>query len=208
LLINRFGALGERVKVIRLFAEMIPDPHALKHETKLLIVGGFQDRKGYDVLLKALKILNRPDVRLWVVGYKGPVDVPKLVNDLGLRDQVTIFGQISDDVLKVLYTYCDIFCMPSRMDRHGIGEGLPVALMEAMAYEKPVVATTHTGIPELVPDILVPENDADQLAAGILQLVNDVQLRRAMGERNRQIVSQQYSAANVRALLDVLKPES
>lgn len=207
LLIKRFGPLGERVKVIRLFAEMIPDPHALKHETKLLIVGGFQDRKGYDVLLNALKILNRPDVRLWVVGYKGPVDVPKLVNDLGLRDRVTIFGQISDDVLKVLYTYCDIFCMPSRIDRQGIGEGLPVALMEAMSYEKPVVATTHTGIPELVPDILVPENDAGTLAEGILRLVNDRELRRTMGERNRQIVSQQYSAANVGALLDVLKRE-
>ena len=208
LLIKRFGPLGERVKVIRLFAEMIPDPHALKNETKLLIVGGFQDRKGYDVLLNALKILNRPDVRLWVVGYKGPVDVPKLVNDLGLRDRVTIFGQISDDVLKVLYTYCDIFCMPSRMDRQGIGEGLPVALMEAMSYEKPVVATSHTGIPELVPDILVPENDAAQLAEGILRLVNDRQLRRTMGERNRNIVSQQYSAANVRALLDALERAS
>ncbi len=208
LLIKRFGALGERVKVIRLFAEMIPDPHALKHETKLLIVGGFQDRKGYDVLLNALQILNRPDVRLWVVGYKGPVNVPKLVHDLGLGDRVTIFGQVSDDVLKVLYTYCDIFCMPSRIDRQGIGEGLPVALMEAMSYEKPVVATTHTGIPELVPDILVPENDATRLAEGILRLVDDRELRRTMGERNRKIVSEQYSAANVRALLDLLKRES
>jgi glycosyltransferase involved in cell wall biosynthesis len=164
LLIARFGALGERVKVIRLFTEMISDPQALKRDTKLLIVGGFQDRKGYDVLLKALRILNRSDVRLWVVGYKGPVDVPKLVADLGLGDRVTIFGQVSDDVLRVLYTYCDIFCMPSRIDRDGVGEGLPVALMEAMSYEKPVVATMHTGIPELVPDILVPENDANALA--------------------------------------------
>ena len=64
---------------------------------------------------------------------------------------MTIFGHISDDVLEVLYTYCDIFCMPSRMDRDGVGEGLPVALMEAMSYEKPVVATTHTGIPESSP---------------------------------------------------------
>ena len=115
-------------------------------------------------------------------------------------------GQISDDVLTVLYTYCDIFCMPSRIDKNGVGEGLPVALMEAMSYEKPVVATTHTGIPELVPDILVPENDAARLAEGIRRLVDDRELRRTMGERNRKIVSQQYSAANVRALLDVLKP--
>jgi len=205
LLIKRFGALGERVKVIRLFAEMIPDPDALKRETKVLIVGGFQDRKGYDVLLKALKILNRPDIRLWIVGYKGPVDVPKLVNDLGLRDRVTIFGQISDDVLKVLYTYCDIFCMPSRIDKDGVGEGLPVALMEAMSYEKPVVATRHTGIPELVPDILVPENDPARLAEGIGRLADDRELRRTMGERNRIIVSQQYSGANVVSLLNALK---
>ena len=208
LLIKRFGALGERVKVIRLFAEMVPDPHELKRETKLLIVGGFQDRKGYDILLNALKMLNRQDVRLWVVGYKGPVDVPKLVSDLGLRDRVTIFGHVSDDVLKVLYTYCDIFCMPSRMDKNGVGEGLPVALMEAMSYEKPVVATTHTGIPELVPDILVPENDACKLAQAIGRLADDRELRRTMGERNRKIVSQQYSADNVLTLLNALKRES
>ena len=207
LLIKRFGPLGERVKVIRLFADFIPDPDALKRETKLLIVGGFHDRKGYDVLLKALKILNRPDVRLWVVGYKGPVDVPKLVSDLGLDDRVTIFGHISDDVLKVLYTYCDIFCMPSRMDQEGVGEGLPVALMEAMSYEKPVVATTHTGIPELVPDILVPENDAVRLAEGIGRLADDCALRRTMGERNRRIVSAQYSSANVLSLLNALTLE-
>jgi colanic acid/amylovoran biosynthesis glycosyltransferase len=208
LLIRRFGALGERVKVIRLFSEMISDPQALRRETKVLIVGGFQDRKGYDVLLNALTILNRPDVRLWIVGYKGPVDVRKIVNDLGLRDRVTIFGQISDDVLKVLYTYCDIFTMPSRIDRDGVGEGLPVALMEAMSYEKPVVATTHTGIPELVPDILVPENDAAKLAEAIGRLVDDRELRRTMGERNRKIVSQQYSSMNVQTLLHALSLES
>jgi glycosyltransferase involved in cell wall biosynthesis len=158
--------------------------------------------------LQALKILDRPDVRLWVVGYKGPVDVPKLVSDLGLDDRVTIFGYISDDVLKVLYTYCDFLCMPSRMDRNGIGEGLPVSLMEAMSYEKPVVATLHTGIPELVPDILVPENDAAKLAEGIGRLADNCELRRTMGERNRQIVSEQYSAANVLTLLNALKRES
>jgi colanic acid/amylovoran biosynthesis glycosyltransferase len=208
LLIRRFGALGERVKVIRLFAEMIPEPQALRRETKVLIVGGFHYRKGYDVLLNAIRMLNRRDIRLWVVGYKGPVDVQKLVDEMGLCERVTIFGHISGDVLNVLYSYCDIFCMPSRIDDTGVGEGLPVALMEAMSYEKAVVATTHTGIPELVPDILVPENDAAALAEAIGRLADDRELRRVMGERNRKIVSEQYSRANVESLLNALKQDS
>jgi colanic acid/amylovoran biosynthesis glycosyltransferase len=204
LLTKRFGAIGERVNVIRLFSEAVAEPKKLRAITKVLIVGGFHYRKGYDVLLDALKRLDRKDIQLWVVGYKGPVDVQGLVNERGLCDRVTIFGQVNDEVLSLLYTYCDIFCMPSRMGRDGVGEGLPVALMEAMSYEKPVVSTFHTGIPELVPDILVPENDAEALAQGIARLADDPPLRQKMGARNRLIVSEQYSKQNVRTLLAAL----
>jgi glycosyltransferase involved in cell wall biosynthesis len=205
LLVQRFGDLGERVRVIRLFTEMIEKPTFLKDVVKILIVGGFQDRKGYDILLKALAQLAREDLHLWIVGYKGPVDVRGLVRDLGLQKSVTILGHISDEVLKIVYTFSDIFVMPSRIDKDGVGEGLPVALMEAMSYEKPIVATQHTGIPELVPDILVPENDIEGLAAGLARLADNPKLRREMGARNRSIVAQQYSKANVEALLATLE---
>jgi glycosyltransferase involved in cell wall biosynthesis len=91
--------------------------------------------------------------------------------------------------------------MPSRFDKDGVGEGLPVALMEAMAYRKPIVATRHTGIPELVPDILVDENDVTGLAAAIARLADDPALRESMGKRNRMIVENDYSNANVLQLL-------
>ena len=205
LLVRKFGELGGRVQVIRLFTEMIENPAFYKNVTKILIVGGFQDRKGYDILLKALASLKRPDLHLWIVGYKGPVDVRGLVRDLGLQNSVTILGHISDEVLRLVYTFCDIFVMPSRIDIAGVGEGLPVALMEAMSYEKPIVATQHTGIPELVPDILVPENDIEGLAAGLAKLADNPELRRQMGERNRKIVAQQYSRDNVAQLLSALR---
>lgn len=204
LLTKRFGAIGDRVDVIRLFSALVEDPNKLRRITKVLIVGGFHYRKGYDVLLDALKRLDRKDIQLWVVGYKGPVNVQALVKERCLCDRVTIFGQINDEVLKLLYAFCDIFCMPSRMGSDGVGEGLPVALMEAMSYEKPVVSTFHTGIPELVPDILVLENDVEGLARGIAQLADDPDLRRKMGERNRSIVLEQYSKENVRTLLAAL----
>lgn len=207
LLIKKFGSLGERVKVIRLFTETVEDSHALDRSIKVLIVGGFHYRKGYDILLKAFKQLERTDIRLWIVGYKGPVDVAGLIKEMGLTDRVTLFGQVSDDVLKLLYTYCDIFCMPSRIDKDGVGEGLPVSLMEAMSYQKPIVSTYHTGIPELVPDILVAENDVDGLAKGLAHLADNPELRRKMGLRNRQIVLSRYNKDNVRSLLSALRVE-
>lgn len=207
LLEDRYGELGKKVKVIRLSADLPPDPESMRNITRLLAVGGFQPRKGYDTLLQGLHILNRDDIHLWVVGYKGPVDVPKMVKDFGLNDRVTIFGHVSDEVLKLLYVYCDIFCMPSRFGPDGVGEGLPVSLMEAMSYAKPIVSTYHTGIPELVPDILVEENDARGLAKGIARLADDPALRYKMGKRNREIVSNDYSNANVATLLNALKLE-
>jgi colanic acid/amylovoran biosynthesis glycosyltransferase len=201
LLIKRFGEIGKRVKVVRLSADLLDDPEKMKNTKNVLIVGGFHPRKGYDTLLQALRILDRDDIHLWVVGYNGPVDVRKMVADFGLQERVTILGQISDEVLKILYTFCDIFTMPSRIDHKGVGEGLPVALMEAMSYGKPVVSTYHTGIPELVPDILVEENDAQGLANGIALLADDRELRRKKGIRNREIIRNDYSNDNVRKLL-------
>jgi glycosyltransferase involved in cell wall biosynthesis len=205
LLIQKYGDWLEKIKVIRLSADMTEDNNTFLRTKNILIVGGFEHRKGYDVLLEAIKKLDRDDVKLWIVGYDGPVDVKGLIDELYLNNKVVLFGQVSDDVLKLLFQTCDIFTMPSRFGERGVGEGLPVALMEAMSYEKPIVATRHTGIPELVPDILVDENDADGLADGFRKLIDDPELRKRMGARNREIIKNDYSNANVETLLRAFK---
>lgn len=205
LLIEKYGELGERVKVIRLSADFLENLDGEKRKVRVLIVGGWMKRKGYDILIEALAKLNRKDIHLWVVGYKGPVDVPGLVKEYHLEDRVTIFGQVPDEVLQLLYMYCDIFCMPSRFAEDGVGEGLPVSLMEAMSYGKAIVSTYHTGIPELVPDILVDENSVDQLAEGIEKLADDPELREQKGVRNREIVRTDFSNENVLQLVEAFK---
>jgi glycosyltransferase involved in cell wall biosynthesis len=112
---------------------------------------------------------------------------------------------VSDDVLRILYSSCDVFCLPSQFGLDGVGEGLPVALMEAMAHGKPVISTTHTAIPELVPDILVPERDAPALANAIATLADNPQVRREMGRRNRDIIARDFSNRNVESLLRALQ---
>lgn len=205
LLKKKYGDLVKNIEVIRLSADLVQNPRKLRDEIKVLIVGGFEHRKGYDTLLEAFQVMNRKDIRLWIVGYKGPVDVANLIDKYNVQDRVTLFGHVSDEVLKLLFLYCDIFTMPSRMDKSGVGEGLPVALMEAMSYEKPIVATKHTGIPELVPDILVDENDIQGLAAGIEKLADDSKLRETTGKRNRKIIEEGFSNRNVGQLLDTFK---
>jgi glycosyltransferase involved in cell wall biosynthesis len=201
LLSNRFPEVAGKIQVIRLSADLPPVASAGEPTTRILIVGGFHLRKGYDTLLDALRRLDRDDIHLWIVGYKGPVDVPGLITQYGLQQRVTLFGHISDDVLRLLYTSCDVFCLPSRFGPDGVGEGLPVALMEAMAHGKPIVSTTHTAIPELVPDMLVAEGDAEGLARAIATLADNPQLRQEMGRRNRGIIERDFSNRNVDTLL-------
>ena len=137
--------------------------------------------------------MARDDVVVWVVGggtwdNKGYVDIKGLAENIGIEKQVVLFGKVTDEVLKELYGKCDIFCLPSRIGSDGNREGIPVTLMEAMAYGKAVISTKHAGIPELVDDILVEENNVTELTAAIERLLDNPELCGKLGERNREII--------------------
>ena len=205
LLLNRLDIDEKKVDVIRLFVN-IGDSNA----TKILIVGQIAERKGQDILFKAVKKINRKDIKIWVVGGEWEKDkeynidtLSNLAEEIGIKENVVFFGQVSDEILKILYKSCDIFCLPSRTPRSGQKEGIPVTLMEVMSYGKPVISTRHSGIPELVEEILVEENNIDDLAKAIELLVANPDLRRKLGERNREIIEEKYSKNNVLKLRDI-----
>jgi colanic acid/amylovoran biosynthesis glycosyltransferase len=189
--------LGQRAKVIRHYAHI---PINDRRDTiTILIVGGFVERKGHDLLFQAVSGLDTEanNIEVWVAGYQGPVDVQQLARDFGVEDKVRIFGSITDQGLDFLYRQCDIFCLPSKTDGRGVSEGLPVALIEAMAYAKPVIATRLAGIPELVQEILVDEGDVEGLAKALKRFIDDPELRQSSGARNLEIVKARYSKQNV-----------
>ena len=211
MLINKFKIPEEKILVNRLFvdtSEFTPDK-----SIKILIVSAFEKRKGHDILFRATKRLKRDDTKIWVVG--GGERIPDadrsypeiLAKELQIDDKVVFFGKVSEDVLKTLYNLCDIFVLPSRTSDRGQKEGIPVALMEAMAFRKPVISTRHTGIPELVEEILVEENNVDELAKAIELLADNPDLRKRLGERNRKIIEERYSRKNVMKLRDVFLDE-
>jgi len=203
-LVERFGVPDEKIQVHRIHGDLSDGSAAGK--VKLLIVAEYREKKGHAVLFEALRRLGRQDLVLWVVGG-GDLDVPALAAEAGVADQVVFMGQLGRRPLQVLLDACDLFVLPSRTAANGDREGIPVALMEAMSHGKPVISTHHVGIPELVEEILVPENDPAALADAIARLADDPALRRAQGERNRAIVTGQFGADAVLGLRAVFAGE-
>jgi len=189
--------LGQKAKVIRHYAHIPVNGHSDK--VIILIVGRFMERKGHDLLFRAVRALGAEadGIEVWVAGLPGTVDVQQLAYDFGVEDKVRIFGSVTDQALDVLYRQCDIFCLPSRTDSQGVSEGLPVSLIEAMSYAKPVIATRLAGIPELVEEILVDEGDVEGLTKALKRFIDDPELRRSSGARNQEIVRKRYSKQNV-----------
>jgi glycosyltransferase involved in cell wall biosynthesis len=154
------------------------------HKAILISVGSFdQLYKGHDVLLKALSrcVQTGLSLTLVLVGdgrYRAKLEA--LAADLHLSEQVLFLGQLPPGrPIREQLDLAHLFVLPSRT------EGLPRALIEAMARGLPCVGSTVGGIPELLePEDLVPPGDATALAAKIREVVMDTHRMARMSARN------------------------
>ena len=194
-LVERFDIDRDSIAVIHIHGDVSADQRT--GATVLLIVAEFREKKGHEILFKALKRLGRKDIVLWVAG-DGQEDIPALAKEIGVADQVVFMGRLRYEPLSVLFDACDIFVLPSRTARNGDREGIPVALMEAMSRGKPVISTRHVGIPELVRNgLLVDENDIEGLADAIDSLSDDPAQRAELGRLNRELIQREFSVQSV-----------
>jgi L-malate glycosyltransferase len=154
--------------------------------------------KGHTDLIAAAPEVRRaiPTVRFVLAG-DGPEE-PELrrqAERLGVADAVSFLGRRPD--APALFARADVVCHPSR------AEGLPNAVLEAMAAARPIVATTAGGTPELLHDgvhgILVPPADPPRLAAALIQVLGDRGRARALGVAARARVADRFS---IRRLVD------
>ena len=140
-------------------------------------------KKGLPTTLLAMrKIVDAwPQARLLVAG-DGPLasEIQTLRNELNLEGNVDFLGWRSQGELHELYRRAHLFLHPSETTDSGDREGVPNALLEAMATGLPSVATFHGGIPEAVTDgvdgLLVPEKSPGALADAVLRATIDTSL--------------------------------
>jgi len=136
-------------------------------------------------------------------------DCRRYSHEHGLSDVVIFHGSQTHDFVKQRLAQADIFLLHSMTASNGDEEGLPVAVLEGMAYGLPVISTHHGGIPEAVLDgssgFLVVEQDESAMARRITDLAESAALRREMGMVGRKRVSEVFSAEReVRELRRIL----
>jgi len=176
-----------------------------------ICVASLQPYKGIKYLIRACAqvVASTPDFRCLVVGQGADrAKLEALIDEMGLRENVYLLGGKPQHEVAALLRTADMFVLPSVVAPSGQMEGIPVALMEAMATRLPVVSTRLSGIPELVEDgvsgLLVSPADEAALADAITTLSADAELRRSMGERGRERVAAEFelkgSVASLRAL--------
>ena len=158
-------------------------------------------KKGLATTLLAMRqIVDRwPDARLRLAG-DGPLadEMRALCRELNLEGSVEFLGWRSQDELRGLYREAHLFLHPSETTATGDREGVPNALLEAMATGLPAVATYHGGIPEAVTDgvdgLLVPEKHPDALARAVLHLTTDPGLLAMFSEEAARNVAVKHGA--------------
>jgi phosphatidylinositol alpha-1,6-mannosyltransferase len=145
--------------------DVVAAPRSSPRPVKRLLAVGTQDQlyKGHDVLIRALSLLraNGMNLELTLVGDgRYHQQLHALAASCGVADLVTFAGRVvRRDHLRALLLDADLFCMPSRT------EGLPRALIEAMAHAVPSIGSSVGGIPELLDvDLLVSPDDPAALA--------------------------------------------
>ncbi len=153
--------------------------------------------KGQSDLLEAaaLVIKDRPANFLLAGGCHstGRKPLEEQAQRLGISSHIKLL-RFRQDIPQLLAAL-DVFVLPSRQ------EGLGTAIIEALAMEKPVVATNIGGIPDLVKNeatgLLVPSHDPQSLAQAILRLLNDRQFARQLGQAGRKWMEQEFTVDNM-----------
>ena len=176
---------------------------------RVLSVARLVEKKGLDTLLHAAA--DVPGVRVTIAG-DGPMR-PELENtaaDPRLAGRVTFLGGVDPSAVADLLREHDAVALPCRASADGDRDGIPVALMEAMAGGLPVVAGDLPAIRELVEDgqtgRLVPGGDAAALAGILAQWADDKNLRATLGEAGRGRVEAEFAlSANVARLESALR---
>jgi phosphatidylinositol alpha-1,6-mannosyltransferase len=157
-------------------------------------------RKGQDVLVRALPAIRAqaPDAALLLVGdgpHRGEIE--RLVDRLGLRDDVVLTGRVPWDETPAYYDAGDVFCMPTRTRLGGLEpEALGICYLEAAATGLPVVAGDSGGAPDAVLDgengLVVDGRDVAAVARACTTFLADPLLAKQFGARGRAWVAREW----------------
>ncbi len=215
---RRLIALGFPQELVRThyigvdLARFSPAPVAAR-EPVVLGVGRFVEKKGFEFLIDAMAEVQRrsPDTKLVLIG-SGPLGGHLRRRASSALRSFEIFGPCHSEAVRDWMRRARVLAVPSVTSDSGDTEGLPIALVEALASGLPVVATRHAGIPEAVSDrrtgFLVAERDSSTLASRILDLLHDDAAWTTFSAASRQAAEREFDLATQTRKLETIYREA
>ena len=172
----------------------------------VLFVGRLIPRKGLSFLVQAAKhIIKEKEQTAFVIVGDGP-QKNQLISYLEknrIRKNFIFLGDIKDEILPLIYNCAEVFVFPS------VQEGQGIALLEAQAVSKPVIAFNTGGVRETILNQetgLLVEPNSKELANAIIKLLKNEEMRNKMGKKGREFVSKNFSwEKSAKKLLETYK---
>jgi glycosyltransferase involved in cell wall biosynthesis len=154
----------------------------------ILSVGRAVEKKGYDILLRALALL--PKELNWRMDHIGGGEalstLKKIAAELGLAERITWKGALAQEDVLDHYRRADLFALACRIAANGDRDGLPNVLVEASSQRLACLSTNVSGVPELLSDgengLVVPAEDPAALAKALETAIRDPDLRKRLGD--------------------------
>ncbi|HMV86970.1 MAG TPA: glycosyltransferase family 4 protein [Blastocatellia bacterium] len=175
----------------------------------ILSVGRMVEKKGFPYLVEACRLLKDEgyDFTCRIVGGADQATeaIKRAIERCNLQQVVSLHSAVTQEELRRIYEQATVFALPCQVMDDGDRDGIPNVLVEAMAMQLPVVSTRISGIPELIEDrangLLIPQKDAQALAAALKTLLDDAALRERLGRAAREKVCRDFDAKrNILAL--------
>jgi glycosyltransferase involved in cell wall biosynthesis len=177
----------------------------------ILSVGRLVEKKGFQDLLQALLIVKERGRRFCCTIYgDGPLSqtLQKWLEDHNMAGDVMLMGDSTQQELISIYQKATLFALTPVQTEDGDRDGIPNVLLEAMAVGLPVVTTAVAGIPELVEDnqngLLYQPHDVDGISSGILELLDNAEKRKLLGDLASKKVQEQFDLAQAARRLKTL----
>jgi glycosyltransferase involved in cell wall biosynthesis len=196
-----------RVAVVPNAVPLAPPSSVREEPGRILFLGRLESAKGVFELLGAGALLapRFPALRLVFGGEGDAGALRRRAAELGIEDRLELPGWLEPQARDGQLARASVFCLPSH------AEGLPMAMLEAMASGRAVVASSVGGIPETIVDgvngLLVPPRDEAALARALAQVLGDDALRARLALAGRATIEQHYSTEVVCGQLSALYRE-
>ncbi|KIC15549.1 glycosyltransferase family 4 protein [Leisingera sp. ANG-DT] len=180
----------------------------------VLYVGSLQVRKGVDLLLRALAAMEVPDWRCSLAG-DGPerAQLEALAAELGLGERVAFLGKQDFSKVGKLYQSANVIAVPSVIGPSGRTEGIPNVAIEGLAFQRPVISTNVSGIPELIrpgrTGFLIEPGSVEELVRALEDVQADPVAAYTIACQGRRLVEEEFSlAVNARRQFDLFRAYS